>query len=254
MAGSLQGRAENIVYTNVMDSTHSMAIRLIEQAEREELEPGTTVIIAGTQTLGMGRCERRWESPSGGLYFNWVHSQVPRDTITRLPMLAAAAARGAVAKLGIDRAGIKWPNDIVVGGKKLGGILVHARHGSPAWVTVGVGINLEVSPTVGPDATLPPTAVSEHLPDAPVEERREAIVLEFVDSLSRALPAPEGAIEEWRQHLVHRPGDRLDVRLSTGRHESGSYVGLTEEGFLRLEQDGVERVISGGDVIEQGET
>jgi BirA family biotin operon repressor/biotin-[acetyl-CoA-carboxylase] ligase len=168
-------------------------------------------------------------------------------------MLSAVAAREAVAKLGIETAGIKWPNDIVVDGKKLGGILVHARHGSPAWVTVGVGINLEVVPAVGPDATLPPTALSEYLPDVPVEERREAIVVEFVDALSRALPSPESALEEWRRHLVHRAGDRLSVRLSTGTIETGSYVGLTEEGFLRLDQDGVERVISGGDVIEHGE-
>jgi BirA family biotin operon repressor/biotin-[acetyl-CoA-carboxylase] ligase len=252
MAGSLQGRADNVVFISLIDSTHAMAIRLIEQAETEELEPDTTVIVAGRQSRGVGRRERRWESPSGGLYFNWVSSGVARDTIARLPMLAAVAARDAVAGLGIEAAGIKWPNDIVVSGKKLGGILVHARHGSPNWTTVGVGINLDVAPAVDADATLEPTAVSEYLTPPPVEECTITLVADFVDSLTCALSSPDGSLVAWRKHLVHRPGESIGVRFSTGEIEKGNFIGLTEEGFLRLDQNGVERVISGGDVIERG--
>ncbi len=73
-----------------------------------------------------------------------------------------------------------------------------------------------------------------------------------MNALTRALASPGDSLEAWRQHLVHRPGDTIGVRLAAGEVETGTYIGLTGEGFLRLNQDGVERVVSGGDVIEHG--
>ena len=72
----------------------------------------------------------------------------------------------------------------------------------------------------------------------------------FVRGLVASIADPEPALERWRHWLVHRPGDRIAVRVASGAVESGRFAGLTEEGFLRLDQGSGERVISGGDVIE----
>jgi BirA family biotin operon repressor/biotin-[acetyl-CoA-carboxylase] ligase len=220
--------------------------------DEEEVELYPTVIVAGRQTSGVGRVDRSWESPPGGLYLNWVGSGLSRDAIGQLPMLAAAAAHRSVVGLGVAGAGIKWPNDIVVEGRKLAGILINVRQGSTSRATIGLGVNLEVTPTVGSDATLPPTSVAEHIKPATVERWCYAIVSEFVRTLTASLSAPGPALDTWRRHLIHRTGDSINVRLAAGAVESGVFKGLTEEGYLRLEQDGEERIITGGDVIETG--
>jgi BirA family biotin operon repressor/biotin-[acetyl-CoA-carboxylase] ligase len=165
-------------------------------------------------------------------------------------MLTSSAARRSIAKLGINGIGIKWPNDIVVDKRKLAGILIHARHGEANWVTIGLGVNLESSPDVGPHVTTRPISVAELIETVPYEECCAVIVTEFVVSLTQSLSAPHDALDAWRRHLVHQAGDQLVVRLATGVVETGTFEGLTHEGHLILRQNGDEKIISGGDVIE----
>jgi BirA family biotin operon repressor/biotin-[acetyl-CoA-carboxylase] ligase len=167
-------------------------------------------------------------------------------------MLAAVAARQSVSALGVHGIGIKWPNDIIVNGKKLAGLLVHARHGPVNWATVGLGVNLGIAPDLGADATLSATAISELSESGSPESWRFDLTIGFVTAINRALAAPESALDDWRRHLIHRPGDTLAVRLASGEVITGSFLGLTPDGFLRLDHKDGERVISGGDVIETG--
>ncbi len=249
LATALEHCVDNIAYLDVVDSTHSMCQRLIDQMDDENFRLEGTVVLASRQSGGIGRTHRRWVSPPGGLYVNWLRCGLPRETIGQLPMLAAAAAHAAITGLGVGGAAIKWPNDIVVGGEKLAGILVYARHGALSWATVGLGVNLSAVPEVS-NADLQPTAVVEHIPPAPLQEWCMSIVQSFVPALSASLDDAAPALAAWRRHLVHRPGDTLNVRLASGTRVTGTFIGLTKEGFLRLQQRDRELTISTGDVVE----
>jgi len=236
---------------DVVDSTHAVCLRLMEQMDEESCKLDDTVVIAARQTQGVGRGDRRWESPTGGLYLSWIRTGLSESTILQLPMLAAASARTAISMLGVRNVGIKWPNDIVVEGHKLAGILIHARRGKSNWVTVGLGINLDTTPGVGADALFPPIALATLIKPEPQEYWCRSIVSEFISSLSQSLVDSEKWIESWRCHLVHQPGDLISVRISGEEVQTGVFEGLTPEGFLRVRQADAERVISGGDVIER---
>jgi BirA family biotin operon repressor/biotin-[acetyl-CoA-carboxylase] ligase len=250
LARSLDPLVDNLVLFDAIDSTHLVALRLIDQVDVEGLVLRPTVVIAEAQRIGVGRGGRRWESPPGGLYLSWLSSAVPDHLIARLPMLAAAAAWLALADAGVDEAGIKWPNDLLVDDRKLAGILVHCRRGPTTRVTVSLGVN--VVPITAPveGASRPPISLAEVIGADAAAPARTGVAVGFVRRLAEAIADPAPALERWRRRLVHRPGDPISVRTASGAIETGTFVGLTDEGFLRLGQGPGERVISGGDVIE----
>jgi BirA family biotin operon repressor/biotin-[acetyl-CoA-carboxylase] ligase len=241
---------ENIVLFDVTDSTHALARKIIAEMDEESQKLGATLILADRQDRGEGRGGRGWESPAGGLYLNWLRSGITADTIAKLPMLAAAAALDAITQIGIDGARIKWPNDILVDGRKVAGILVFARHGGASWVTVGFGVNLETVPVIGGDEDLPATSVAEQIGLGDVKAWRHEIVCSFIQGLDRLMDDPGPAIVRWRESLVQQPGDTVKIRLASGSVASGILVDVTEEGFLRIRANGKQRVITGGDIIE----
>jgi len=246
----LDAHVDNVVFLDAVDSTHSLALRLIDQIDNEELTLRATVVVATAQRFGVGRGNRRWTSPPGGLYLSWISARVADEVIPQLPMLAAAAAHSALTAVGVGRAGIKWPNDILVGDRKLAGMLVHARRGETVRVTVGLGVNIQ--PVTDPidDPIHPPTSLVEQGVEDLHGELAIEVAVNFVSDLTVSLGHQEPALRRWRDQLIHEAGDRITVRLSSGTVESGTFAGLTDEGFLRLEQETGERIITGGDVIE----
>lgn len=250
LAIDLKGLVENLVQVEAVDSTHAMARRIIESMDEEDQELSATLILADRQDRGEGRGDRRWVSPSGGLYLSWLRSGVSEETITRLPMLASAAARQAVSELGIEDARIKWPNDILVEGRKLAGIVVFARRGETNWVTVGLGVNLASAPEIDDEGAAAATAVAEYTCEGDPESWRDLLVCSFMGHLSRSLEDPEPALEQWRNYLIQIPGDTVRIRLASGEIVSGELIELTSEGFLRIREGDADRVITGGDVIE----
>jgi BirA family biotin operon repressor/biotin-[acetyl-CoA-carboxylase] ligase len=102
-----------------------------------------TVVVAETQTLGKGRWGRRWQSPKGGLWFTLLlrpHSLRDLGLISLSAGIAAARTASSFCEVTL-----KWPNDVLIGSKKLGGILIEAEaHGSSYIVLVGIGMNLNI--------------------------------------------------------------------------------------------------------------
>jgi len=246
----LEAHVENLVLFDVVGSTHSLARALIADMDDEHQNLGSTLILADRQDSGEGRGDRDWESPSGGLYMSWLRSGLTADTIAQLPMLAAAAAHTAVTNIGVADARIKWPNDILVKGRKLAGLVVFARHGDTSWVTVGLGVNLDTAPVIVNSAGLLATSVADHVADGDLDSWRHDIVCAFVTALDRSIADPQPALESWRHLLIQQPGDSVTVQLASGETVSGTLVDLSEEGFLRIRSNGKERVITGGDIIE----
>jgi BirA family biotin operon repressor/biotin-[acetyl-CoA-carboxylase] ligase len=181
---------------------------------------------------------------------NWLKSGIKAETIAQLPMLAAAAANDAITQIGVEDVRIKWPNDILVGGRKLAGILVFARHGDTTWVTVGLGVNLETVPVIEAGEGLPATSVADLLGDGDPRIWRHDLAATFIDQLDSMMEDPAPAIDRWRNLLIQRPGDSVSIRLASGKVVSGTLLQLTDEGFLKIQENGKERVVTGGDVIE----
>jgi len=246
----LAAHVENLVLFKITGSTHALARTLIAEMDDEQQNLGSTLILADRQDGGEGRGNREWESPAGGLYMSWLRSGLTTETIAQLPMLAAAAAHAAVTGIGVPNARIKWPNDILVNGSKLAGLLVFARHGETSWVTIGLGVNLETAPIIDSGDALPATSVADHVAEGDVESWRHDIVCTFVTELDHSIADPKPALEIWRSLLIQQPGDSITVRLASGKAVSGTLVDLSEEGFLRIRSNGKERVITGGDIIE----
>jgi BirA family biotin operon repressor/biotin-[acetyl-CoA-carboxylase] ligase len=247
----LAEQVENLVIFDVVGSTHALARQIIAEMDEESQRLGATLILADRQEKGEGRGDRRWESPEGGLYMSWLRSGVKAEIITQLPMLAAAAAYDAISGIGVSDLRIKWPNDILVGGQKIAGIVVFARHGDTSWVTVGLGVNIETTPALEGSDALPATSVIELLGQGDIGAWRHELACTFISRLDRLMEDPDPAIERWRELLIQQPGDTVNVRLASGRVVSGSLLEVSAEGFLKIKENGKEWIITGGDVIER---
>jgi len=145
------------------DSTNRRAEALAAE------HPGEVVLVtAETQTTGRGRMDRRWQSPRGGAWFTlaWPCHK-PAEHYETLPLVVGLAVCETIETgFGVDASGlmIKWPNDVLHGGKKLAGILCERTlaNASPVPLLVGVGINVN-NPTrdLPPGLRRPPVALSE---------------------------------------------------------------------------------------------
>jgi len=103
-------------------------------------------LLAEYQTAGRGRRGRTWVAPPGGsicLSFSWVFREVPRD-LRALGLVIGVCAMEALQRLGVAGVGLKWPNDLLINDRKLGGILIELRAESagPACVVIGIGLNV----------------------------------------------------------------------------------------------------------------
>jgi BirA family biotin operon repressor/biotin-[acetyl-CoA-carboxylase] ligase len=251
MRAALENRVGNLILLSAIDSTHRLARRLIDQVDADDVPLRPALFVAERQTGGCGRDSRRWESPSGGLYLSWVSSDIAPESVPLLPLLAASAAQRSLAEVGLTEGRIKWPNDILVGGRKIAGLLIHARHGDRVLTTIGLGVNIEFTPAVEGDIIVEPTSLAEELGPESAANRAATVAAGFLDFLHQAIADPETAVGHWRRHLVHKTGDAVNVCLSGGEIVRGRFAGVTEQGYLKIEGPKGERTLTSGDVIEK---
>ena len=141
-----------------------------------------TVVTADLQTAGRGRLGRRWEAPAGASLLFSV-ALVPRVSPERLPSLTLVAAR-AVAEAVAVPSSIKYPNDVLVRGRKIAGALGEARGEQ---VVLGIGVNVNVSPGELPvDTALPPTSL---LVETGARADRGRLLAAILDALERRYDA-----------------------------------------------------------------
>jgi len=207
-----------------------------------------TVIVAAAQTAGRGRLGRRWESPPGGnLYLSAViRAPLPLDRLAPLTLAIGVGVVDAVRAHGAA-AHLKWPNDVLVGGRKLAGILCETA-GAGA-VVAGIGVNLAgdgdaLSPEVAARATSL-AAVIGH----PVDRRRftDRLLAELEPWIDRFCAGGVAAIAPaWEARMAR------DLRLRVtagGRQQHGVALGLEADGALRLRDPaGVIHRIHAGEV------
>ena len=131
-----------------LPSTNDVALRLADVGV-----PEGTVIVAEEQTAGRGRRGRAWASPRGGIWLSVIlRPGIPVERVPLIALSAAAATAQAIREATGLPARVKWPNDVLVDGKKIVGILAEAGAGGE-WVVVGIGINANIPLDVLPQAT-----------------------------------------------------------------------------------------------------
>ncbi len=159
--------------------------------------PDFTVVIAETQTSGRGRMDRDWWSPEGGLYFTLVLRPHIPPVMSPLVNFGAAfvLARTLQEFCGVE-ARVKWPNDILIHGRKVSGMLseMEAAGDQVSFVNIGIGINMNND--LPPD--LPSATSIKNISGKTCS--RKAFLSEFLDRLENRIHQPELAnvIEEWK--------------------------------------------------------
>lgn len=234
-----------------IDSTNSVARRLLQRAPRVEAAPnGTVCIVAWEQTAGRGRRGRSWESSSGlGLYMTILLREVPAGHLPELPLVTVCALASVVDPLVDGGVRVKWPNDLLWDGRKLAGILVEStsRGGGPSAAIVGIGLNCHH--TAG---ELPlPTATSLRLAGAESVDKA-ALAREICGELERRLsraPQASDLVEELRLRTVHRQGDLIRCRLAE-RELEGRFVGIGDDGALLLERRGAVEEVRSSEIVD----
>ena len=207
--------------------------------------PHRLVLVADSQSAGKGRLNRRWEAkPGANLLVSLLFREIPRypHQLTHAVALAAQAAASQVA--GVATA-IKWPNDLLAGGRKIAGILSAAgggqgRVGGPMYVVVGLGLNVGWAPegAASLDAESG-RAVS-----------REAVLASLLVALDKLL-----ALDEQKLFQLYR--SRLDtlrrmvrIELPGGEVLQGRALDVDVDGRLKiLDQKGSTRLVDVGDIV-----
>lgn len=230
-----------------LGSTNSVAL------QRAQLQPSHGyVCLAEWQTAGRGRRGRSWSSaPASSLCLSlvWEFSG-GAAALEGLSLVVGLAVQRALEALGAEGVGLKWPNDLYWGGRKLGGILLEMTGDAsgPCQVVIGIGINVQMTEVQSVGIDQPWVALSEVLGGAPGRSLLAAGVLEqvvrhLVDFVDRGF---DEFREAWESRDILR-GAYVTVSLGDGVLE-GVSLGVNAQGALRVLVDGLERVFYAGEV------
>ena len=237
-----------LVFQDSIGSTNEEAKRLARDGA-----PEGTLIWALEQTAGRGRRGRVWVSPRGNLYASLIlRPDCPVSRAAQLGFVAALAVGGALRTIlpRVDRLAYKWPNDVLINGCKIAGVLLEsevAAAGRPSFLIIGVGVNLTASPR---GTEFPATSVAEEgLGFIPPEIMLEEFAHHFqaLEAQWRAEGfAPIRAA--WLAATLTSCGEPIRVRLESTTLQ-GRFLDLDESGALLLDDAGEHRYISAGEVF-----
>ena len=232
---------QRIIYYPTLVSTMEVA--------RQEAQMGVvegTVILADEQTAGRGRLKRVWLSPKGSIAL----SVILYPDVAYLPsliMLASLAVVHSIEAITGLKSQIKWPNDVLVNGKKVCGILVESevQGNSVGYAIVGIGINVNIRLSHFPDIVSTATSLSDEL--GRDVSRLDVIrhLLVEMERLYLTLPAGGSVYEEWRDRIVTL-GKRVQVSSGKTRYE-GIAKSAARDGslLLRLSDGGLIKIVAG---------
>ena len=230
----LQGTAfSKIRYVETTGSTNADAAARLG-------EPGGLglTIVAEFQTQGAGRKGRSWQAPAGSalLFTTILPRTIPTKNLWIAPFGAAIAVRRALRMNGV-KADLHWPNDLLLGGKKIAGILCTSRViGDQAWVAAGVGINIRRY--AGADELVtPPPAFCDDAADVDRAALLRDILLNY-DVWNTMLDLPPRIARVWERQ-AGLPGKRYRI-LKDGESEAfeATAIALANGGGLVVERDG----------------
>ena len=250
-AGVAPPQRSTLAAVEVFDSLPSTSRFLAERIDKWGAQG--RICLAEQQTAGRGRRGRHWVSPFGAnLYLSlyWQFDLAMAD-LNGLSLAAGIAVVRALERLGLAGGCLKWPNDVHLGGRKLGGLLVEVfgPTSGPVSAVVGVGVNYDMPETAGHEIDQEWTDVRRCLGDAQVSRNRLAGLV--VDELVKMVilfqregwPAFQAIWNEYDAYV----GRVVEIQTGQGR-ERGVYAGVDADGGLLLRQEGRTSVFHAGDV------
>jgi BirA family transcriptional regulator, biotin operon repressor / biotin---[acetyl-CoA-carboxylase] ligase len=227
---------------------------VVEKLARDGVKEGV-VVFAERQTHGRGRLGRQWMSPTRkGLWFSvLLRPRLHPLAATRLTVAAATSVRRAIQTLTGLEVQIKWPNDILVRGRKVAGILteLNAELDDIRYVVLGIGVDVNLRPADFPiELRNSATSLQAELGKPVVRAELAIAILREIDGdYGRVLRDEFTAVaDEWEHHCATM-GHRVSIRIGN-RQLTGMAEALDEEGalLLRTEHGRLERIV-GGDVL-----
>ena len=238
---------QSVISLSEIDSTNARARRLAEEGALEG-----TVVVADRQSAGRGRLGRRWESPSGvNLYCSiLLRPKIPVQQAPQLTFLSAVAVAETLNKICRLSAKVKWPNDILVNGAKIAGLLneMNAETEQIHFVILGIGVNLNMIEEQFPEELKYPVT------SAFLETGKSVNRLIFLQELLQCLDRYysefllEGFVPIRRRWEKLCNMMNMKVEVDQGNEIlCGTVVGLDAEGALRVQLDNgkVERILAG---------
>ena len=209
-----------------ISSTQDYAHDLIARGEAHN----KTIVIALAQSAGRGRYRRTWVSHHGNLYASFIYKSPDRDP--KLSYAVAVAIAETLISLGLTPE-IKWPNDVLIKGKKISGVLIEY---SQNFVIIGVGINIKTCPTVKEYKT---TKINNFVKDTDIKDVLSILIKE---------------LDKWRRVNFLSVRERwMDLAIAINKTiqyhgKPMELIGLNEDGALVL-RDGSRYILTYGDEI-----
>lgn len=249
ICAALGARPETLLVFDTVVSTNTVLKELARQGA-----PHGAVVVADHQTGGRGRLGRSFSSPRGlGLYLSALwRVDAPPDRLMHLTCMAAEATRRAVLEASGVNARLKWINDLVIGGKKLAGILTELVSTSEGLAVIcGIGINCGQT-----DADFPPEVakLAVSLKQLGADPDRSALAASLIRQLELAyhdLLTPEAWMAQYRRHCLTLGQDVQLLR--NGSFQPAHVDGMTQEGALLVTHpDGTHETVFSGEVSVRG--
>jgi len=238
---------KKVVHRQTVDSTNDLAKELAGRGEAEG-----TVVLSEEQSSGKGRLERKWTSPQGGIWLSIIlRPKVLPSEASRFTLLAAVSAAKAIEKLGIEPE-IKWPNDILIDGKKVCGILLElsAQPDKVDYLVVGFGVNANFKISELPRESRGRATTLADILGKKVNRQDfvAGLLLELEKDYKHLMKDGWKDIKkEWtiRSKMLH---EKVELSTLQGVVE-GEFIGVDESGAMRLRlPQGQVKTFAAGDV------
>ncbi|MFQ5511807.1 MAG: biotin--[acetyl-CoA-carboxylase] ligase [Candidatus Krumholzibacteriia bacterium] len=244
---STDSLGRRVYYLPEVDSTNRLAAALAGCGEAEG-----TLVVTDFQSAGRGRGQNRWISPRGrNLLFSVVlRPRLQTRELLPVTLAFAVTVAEALSRFAGEGLQVKWPNDIVSSGGKIGGLLAESvsKSGRASYVVAGIGVNVNMRAREVPENPGQPVASCHSLTGE--EHDRIAVLASLLAALE---PAYGRFVKDGFAPFVQSYGERLALRGSTvemqdgGRGIRGRITGVRDDGGLALRTgDGRERVVYGG--------
>jgi len=215
--------------------------------------PDWSLVVADEQTAGRGRFERQWVTrPGVSLAMSLVIRPTAQEAnhVTRFTALAALGLVQSLEKMGLQ-AEIKWPNDVLLQGNKVAGVLVEAEWHGDAMDALVVGMGVNIKPGAVPEAgevRFPSTSVEAAVGRAVDRWALLADILRVMQAV-RGYLTKEAFMEAWNAHLAYR-GDWVHFRMPSGVVRRYQVLGVMPDGRLSLQgEDGQSTAFNSGEVV-----
>ena len=243
---SVMGR--NIYYYQSVGSTNSLAKSLAKEGAIEG-----SLVVAEEQVSGRGRCGRGWISPKGANILASIifRPSILPDQVPRMAILGAVSVADSIFKLTGIKAQIRWPNEILLNDKKVGGILTEfsAELDRVDFVILGIGINVNFDLSGFPELATEATSIS-------METGAKASRTEFLQIILQQIESNYTLLIQDKFHLIRERWNALCWRLGkwvggdwAGDEQGGILKGIDDSGCLIIDKvDGEQRIAMSGDV------